>query len=266
MNILFAVNTKVKQQLINCIYSIVRFNNRYDIYILHSDFGAEDIGEVKDRFLKDVSITFIYVSPELTRGFPVSRRYPKEIYYRLFAAQVLPGDLDRILYLDADTVVINPLDELYGAEFDGAYYIGCTHIRKALTKANQKRLGVKGGGVYINTGVMLINLKKLREEQSLTEIREFAEKNASRLLLPDQDIIAALYGRNIKTSDSMRYNLTERALMLHNAGARREKRDIEWVRRNTVIIHYIGKSKPWENGCSGTLGVFYDELKASVNS
>ena len=38
------------------------------------------------------------------------------------------------------------------------------------------------------------------------------------------------------------------------------KHDEDWVRENTVIIHFCGKNRPWLPHYVGTLGVFYREL------
>ena len=58
----------------------------------------------------------------------------------------------------------------------------------------------------------------------------------------------------------MRYNLSDRVLNQYNAVKGRRKRDIDWVRRHTVIIHYCGRNKPWKSEYHGALGVFYNEL------
>ena len=58
----------------------------------------------------------------------------------------------------------------------------------------------------------------------------------------------------------MRYNLSDRVLGLYNAEPGRKKRDLDWVRKHTAIVHYCGRNKPWKPEYSGTLGVFYDEL------
>ena len=59
----------------------------------------------------------------------------------------------------------------------------------------------------------------------------------------------------------MYYNLSDRMLTIYNAGPGHKKRDLDWVRKNAVIIHYYGKNKPWNNGYHGILNIFYKELK-----
>lgn len=260
MNILFAVNQAFKIHLIHCLRSIDRFAGSYDVYVLHSDLEDADCADITAAVSDRMAVHFVRITPEIVRGFPESKRYPSEIYYRIFAARLLPDTLDRILYLDADIVVINPLDSLYRMDFDGAYYIACTHTRELLTRLNRKRLGSKQNAVYVNTGVMLINLEYMRREQDLSAVYTFVEQNKTKLLLPDQDIITALYGDKIKLVDSMIYNLSDRALTLYNSNPRNDRRDVDWVRKNAVILHYIGKNKPWKPSYLGVLDVFYQEL------
>ncbi|MDO5398264.1 MAG: glycosyltransferase family 8 protein [bacterium] len=259
MNILFSINSKFKQRLIDCIHSIERFDGNYNIYILHSDLSDRDIDEIKNLVGANIIVKGIYISPGSVRDFPESKRYPREIYYRIFAAQLLPKSLERVLYLDADIIAINPLDGLYNMDFDGAYFIACTHTREFLTKINCARLGAKSNSIYVNTGVMLMNLEALRKYQKIDDVYEFVEHKKA-LLLPDQDIITALYGYKVKLADSMIYNLSDRTLALYNVDIRNEKRDITWVRQNTVIIHYFGRQKPWNEKYIGVLNVFYKEL------
>ena len=61
--------------------------------------------------------------------------------------------------------------------------------------------------------------------------------------------------------DSQRYNLSDRILAFYNANPLHPHHSLEWVRQNTVIIHYCGRNKPWKPGYVGILDVFYRELK-----
>ena len=262
MNLLFCVNRKFLTLLLSCLRSIVRSGGyeHYDAYVLHSDFEQPEIDALGRDFAAAVTFHFIFVPDETFDGFPESDRYPKQIYYRLAAPLLLPQDLDRILYLDVDTVVINSLKALYETDFEGNFYVGCTHTREFLTKINQARLKSEKAVSYVNTGVLLFNLPVLRENLSLAEIRDYTNERKRAFILPDQDILTALYGDRVKLADTMRYNLSDRILGFHNADRSQEKVDLNWIRENSVIIHYCGKNKPWHDDYTGTLGVFYNEL------
>lgn len=269
MNILFTVDRGYMEHLQDCIQAIIRFETEegYDIYIMHSDLEEDDkmllCGMIPAEKAK---LHFISVDIGKWIDFPESGRYPLQIYFRIFAPAFLPDNLERILYLDADTIVINPLDELYHKEFGDNYILACTHIRKVLNKINQIRLGVREERPYINSGVMLLNLPELRKYQNYSQVAEYVEKYKRVLALPDQDIIMALYGDKIGLLDTMKYNLSDRVLAIYNVESGHEKRDTDWVRENAFVIHYCGRQKPWRKPYVGMLDIFYEELKAEMST
>ena len=265
-NLLFCVNQKMLGLMSACLKSLLRSGGYgyYDVFVLHSDL-EESIQRAMERdFQERVTFHFLQVPEELFADFPETARYPRQIYYRLAAPLLLPRELDRILYLDVDVVVINSLRTFYEMDFESSYFVGCTHTREFLTKLNQARLQSDKAVAYINTGVLLVNLNVLRQVIRLEEISAYVREHEKALILPDQDILTALYGDKIKLADSLRYNLSDRVLNFYNGSHPKEKRDVNWVRRNTAIIHYCGRNKPWNEGYTGTLGVFYRELMDSV--
>lgn len=266
MNLLFAINKHFTDLLCTCLRSVVKNGGaaHYDAYILHSDLKEADRTYIRRHTAEAVELHFIAVNESIFEGFPETNRYPKQVYYRLTAPLLLPDTLDRILYLDVDLVVINPLEELYNMDFGGNYYLACSHVKEFLTRFNQVRLGVEDDVPYINTGVMMMNLSLLRQNLTMDQLRETAQKKMRAFMLPDQDLLTVMHGDHIKLVDTMRFNLGDRLLMAHNANPQNEALDLDWVRKNTVIVHYYGKNKPWKPGYMGILDVFYHEAGGSA--
>lgn len=266
MNLLFSINQNCTTLLRSCMKSIAENGGAqdYDAYILHSDLPLELQHQL--CLLAPASFTchFVSVPENMFAGFPETKRYPKQIYYRLAAAALLPEQLERVLYLDVDTLVINSLTELYESEFDGALFLACTHMNKLLERVNQLRLDVEKHVPYVNTGVLLMNLPQMREEVRLEEIQVYAMQKKLSLILPDQDILTALYGNRVKLVNSLKYNLSDRDILWNNADPFKEKIDLLWVQNHTVIIHYYGRNKPWKINYRGLLGTFYTEQEEST--
>ena len=195
------------------------------------------------------------------KGFPISSRYPLEIYYRLFASDLLPKTLDRILYLDVDIVVIQSLRELYNMDFESNLYIASSHVNERMTHLNAKRLGLKEDVPYINTGVLLMNLELLRKQLNKQDILNYVNAYKKNLVLFDQDVLTALYGDKTKLVDYRKYNLSERMMNFYNLRNPRSRIDLDWVKKNSVIIHYCGRMKPWNGKYIGCLDCFYRELE-----
>lgn len=132
------------------------------------------------------------------------------MYYRIFAAQFLPRELDRILYLDPDVVAINSLNALYNIDFQENLFAAATDVYEPLEKLNRVRLKMPKNSTYVNSGVMMLNLSPLREQQNIDEVFDYIQEYKNRLIFPDQDVINGLYGGRTIIVDPKIYNLSER--------------------------------------------------------
>ena len=264
MNLLFAINKGYVEQLNILLTSIQYSNNEenFDVYVLHKNLNKNDKEYIEQGLENNIRINYIKIPKSEIDNFPVyEKRYPVEIYFRLYASKYLPQHIDKILYLDADIVVINKLNELYNMDFEDKYYIAATHIRKLLHKFNEIRLNIKEDEPYINTGVLLINLSELRKIDIEHKVIRFINKNKNKLMLPDQDIISGIFGNKIKLIDGLKYNLGDRDLRKYNLNNPNNKITLRWICKNTVIIHYYGRNKPWKENYIGKLGVFYNKFR-----
>lgn len=110
-------------------------------------------------------------------------------YYRLSLSELLP-DLDKILWIDGDTLTFHGLDEMYNIDMTGYYYKGF------LDDAEDNFESVKNLGVYndhcICDGVMVVNLAELRKDNMVPKFKEFIAKNNDKLFQHDQTTINAL--------------------------------------------------------------------------
>lgn len=265
INILVTLNEAYIPYL-NVMLSSLIYNNQdcfFDIYLLHSsipDKALEQTRNIIGQFGKLIMVEARNIGLE---NAPTTTRYPTEIYYRIFAARYLPQTLDRILYLDPDIIVNGSVKELYSMSMDSYYFAAASHIGGFMQKINEIRLDMEEESPYINSGVMLMNLERLRNEQNFDDVFTFIEKRKNFLILPDQDIISSLYGSKICALDSFRYNMTEKLYRTHSLFEK--DLNLEWVRKNSIIIHYCGRNKPWKNNYSGQLNVFYNEMVAQMN-
>ena len=227
----------------------------FEVYILR---GREELElSAAEKLLAGRgAVHQIEIAEDRLADAPTTDRYPREMYYRIFAAKYLPDTLDRILYLDPDLIVNGSLRELYDTPMGDNYFAAASHIGKVLTLVNELRLDMPDEGSYINSGVMLINLALLRREQDIQAVFDYIEAHRGKLILPDQDIISGLYGDRIIPLDPYRYNMTERLFAAAKLSPRAEL-DLNWVWENSRIIHYCGRNKPWKDNYLGQLDQFY---------
>lgn len=266
MNILVTLNSDYVYPLCVMFRSLERncHGEHLDIYVAYSRLTENDFSRMEAALgTADYTIHRVLVDNGIFSGAPVLDRLSKETYYRLLIGDILPCDVHKILYLDPDIVINKNLSDFYNTDITDYIVAGGTHTFGFVGRGNLMRLGMKKTSTYINAGVLLINLDKWRETVTLAQIMNFISSNIKKLLLADQDVINVLFENHTLKIDERLYNLDEKTLKKYSSASAKEKRiDLDWVRENTVIIHFNGKHKPWlEKNYSGKLGEFFERYK-----
>lgn len=180
-------------------------NNPKDTFVLtllHSGIPKEAMDGVYQQCTA-YGYTFmpIRVDDTLFQGAPVTRQYPKEMYYRLLAPHLLPKQLQRVLYLDPDTLVINPIRSLWETDLQGNLFAAASHTGKTELANSVNQLRLRTEQDYYNSGVLLMDLEAGRREIVPQEIFGYVQQHRKELILPDQDILNALYSEKILSLD-----------------------------------------------------------------
>ena len=227
------------------------------LHLIHSGIPEESLEAVGSQCgLYGIQFSPIRVDDDLFEGAPVSAQYPRQMYYRLLAPQLLPRQLHRVLYLDPDVLILNSLLPLWQMDLEGKLFAAASHKGKAelASGLNQARLGTEGQ--YFNSGVLLEDLDEGRRQIRPQEIFRYAREHKKELLLPDQDILNALYGDKTLPLDDTLWNYDARnfsTYLLWSGGAC----TLDWVMQNTAVLHFCGRSKPWQAGYFRRFGVLY---------
>ena len=198
-------------------------------------------------------------------------KWGKCMYYRLSIPYILK-DADKAIYLDGDTLVRGDLQEMLNLNLDDNMCGGVPDPVKYNDYKNFMWLNSKCN-IYINSGVLLINCKAWREESGIRDTIRRYSKNIENygFTHPDQDIINVVFGGKIQLlpckfmrfnlfSDiEKEYNKCEYARLFYN-----EEQFLEG-RNNPVIVHYLGKEKPWRTN-EGVPKKLYDEWRNIFNT
>lgn len=229
----------------------------FSLYLLHSGIPEEALIGVRQQCdAYGYSFYPICVDERLFKNAPVSRQYPKEMYYRLLAPQLLPPELNRVLYLDPDILVINPLRPLWETELNGNLFAAAAHTGKTelANSVNKLRLGTEQD--YYNSGVLLMDLDLGRQEIRPQVLFDYVAQHRKELVLPDQDVLNALYSKQILPLEDVQWNYDARNYsnyLLRSGGVC----DIRWVMEHTAILHFCGKEKPWKPKYFRRFGILY---------
>ena len=235
----------------------------FKIYILHNDIPEKEC-EKLDIFCRahGSKLCCVQIDEGAFANAPVFRHYTKAMYYRLLAFKLLPQDIKKILYLDPDILALNPVRPFYETDISGSLFAAAMHsafgnIAKYL---NQLRLGNTNLDRYFNSGVLLMNLTNQRREIKEEDIFNYVKERENMLILPDQDVINALYSQRILPVDDTIYNYDVRHYPIYNLISGGEK-DLDWVMENTVFLHFCGKNKPWHKRAYTKFAALYKHYK-----
>lgn len=119
MNILFASDENYLTQLYTMLNSII-YNNKEKItfYLLYSDISNSNLKKLKDYIEKTNNFfRAIYIDTDMFDEAFLPNYITKTSFYRLLIHNLLPADVDRILYLDIDIIVNGSLKLMYNIEF-----------------------------------------------------------------------------------------------------------------------------------------------------
>ncbi len=260
INLLVTIDRKYIDPLVTMLrsYAETNPNVKTNLYIAHSELKKKDFTSLQESVCaKNILIHDIKVTEHWFTDIPVLERLPEESFYRLLAFHILPKDVERCLYLDPDIIIRKSLLPLYNIEFGENYIAAASHMHGGRDNFNKARLGIRGQERYINSGVMLMNLKQIRQDFTVEAILECLEESVQSLLLGDQDMVNILFGRNTLFLPEEIYNLDERTLRYFSEN---EGWTIDTVAEQTAIIHYNGKCKPWLEEYKGELDCFYPKV------
>ena len=261
LHVLMVSNDGYTAHMGTSIFSLLE-NNKSSfekIYVHIIDIGISEMNRKKlikqVREYKNADISFADLSESFKKVHPiVDHGWDKSIYGRFFVDEVVDESVDKVLYMDGDTVVTASLKGLMSIDITEYILAGVLDI---MHKERKAFLGMSDSDQYVNSGVLLLNMKKWREMNIQKKLIEFMNTYPKKLLTPDQDAINAVCGNEILRI-SPKYNfgwmLTERRLKWDYKKGKfpysyEELLDVvKDSYAEVVIFHFFGKAKPWRRG------------------
>jgi lipopolysaccharide biosynthesis glycosyltransferase len=245
LDILASINRRYVPPLKALLHSIYLNNAQSEVcvHLLHTELREEDVGALADTARRYGGELVPYrVSEEHRKLSDQSKIFPPEIFYRLLATEYLPETVRRALYLDGDTIVNGPLESLFNLDLtDGGKrcsFAAATDPNNGTVDSvfRKQRLGLPLEAEYVNTGVLLIDLARLRESGAVPEILKQIPYYGATAVLPDQDLLNVLFQNQILHIDPYTYNYFP---------ASSHSRLHEFRTGYPAVIHYAG-IKPWK--------------------
>jgi lipopolysaccharide biosynthesis glycosyltransferase len=177
---------------------------------------------------RGIQLTFFNIDVTLIRDLPTNKALSLATYARLLIPDLFPGSVERVLYLDADCVVVGDLTALWRFEMGNA---AIAAVEDGGGARLEREIGIEVADEgYVNAGVMLMNLVVWRRDNLATAVMAFASKYNPRML--DQP------GINVACSGKIALLVKKWNFQVHKL-----HRPKQWLEPS--IIHFSGEQKPW---------------------
>lgn len=221
-------------------------NCQFNIHLFSSEFKQSELESIQNICSSSGHIfKYYYLDPSLFEGFFLSNHITVASYYRIFIPQVLERSIEKIIYLDADLIIKRDILELWNTDMKGRMMGGIPDPNQ--DNVNNTRLNIPLIHKYINAGVLLLNVKKWKEDNLTEKLTGYILSNYSIIYFHDQDTLNKILHDDSFTLP-VKWNLQTavfdlpRKKLIEVYG----EKELNEALKDPCIIHYTGTSKPWD--------------------
>lgn len=239
MNVAYCSDENYVQHLVVSITSLSHHNNCNELVVHVVDGGISDNSKIVLKGVAEMAgfqIFFVVVDFSLFDNFLVDGHITLATYYRIAIPNLLPINCEKVLYLDCDIIINGNLSDLWLQEIND-------FAIAAVPEYNNIRNVEMGLGdtKTFNAGVLLLNLKKWREEALSDKIFSFIKENPAKIKFHDQDALNAVFV-NHWLELPIKWNLTFKYIAKRNII--QDKVLLKQIDK-PAIIHFNESFKPW---------------------
>ena len=244
------------------------------VYVLDSGIRAEN----KDR-LECISTEYGRPAPIWLPAQDISSVLSMKVktdrgslsqYARLFVSSALPDELDRVLYLDCDTVVMKSIRELWNLDLHGKT-IGA--LKDAFSTQYRANIGLQKNDIMFNSGVMLIDLNRWKKQRVEERLLQFISNRNGRIQQGDQGALNAVLSRDVCcfeprfNSVTIFYDFDYDEMMVYRKPAEGfyGREEVRKAVEEPSIVHFTTSflsERPWVAGCRHRYAAVWLKYKA----
>lgn len=226
-----------------------------NVYVISREKINRDwVEEIKKELPINIGVKIIEAG-ELISDLSAEHLYlPTTSLLKFYLPQIL-CDIDKVLYLDGDLLIRDSIESLYSIDLEDNYLAAVKDMLVCDDKQHLLDIGVTD---YYNSGVMLLNLRQMRED-SLTKKLLDAKRNDTINMFMDQDAFNTVTFNRTKYLD-VKYNYIAEMDSIHSEEEIRAFYNVK-DQINPVIIHLAGLYKPWTRIESNYYEEWFSNLK-----
>ena len=223
---------------------------RVQFYILGDRLNSKNKKRLQDTIQQLGGMVFFPdVSGKVVENGYISGHLSRAAYFRLALPDIVPGNIEKAIYLDTDLVVFDDVVKLWEIDMNekpvGAICDYGIMASKHMRQQKQKTLGLQPGQSYFNSGVMVIDLNQWRKKEYAVHLMEIVKCREFRH--HDQDALNETF-KNNWCELPLRWNVIPPVFNLFfKLLCRSDLRNHAiTAKRNPAVFHWAGRYKPWE--------------------
>lgn len=237
------------------------FENNKDIETLKVFLLGDNISDESKKQLKDIAREYqrecvVIDVPDLKIPLEyTSSRWPKSAFTRMFCGELMPKEEKQMLYLDCDTIIRNSIRELEKYDMDGHCICG---VKDCVSKGYKKKIGIAPKDSYINAGVLLMDLDKMRQLNIRQMMADFIAEHSSDISYADQDILNGMFKGKFGVLDPKYDAMTltcvytyKQVRQIRHPSYYYDEKEFTKAQQDPAIVHYttcMTNIRPWYEG------------------
>jgi lipopolysaccharide biosynthesis glycosyltransferase len=211
-------------------------------YILSPDCSKNSKERLEKLcFLFDAQLTILPIDLNRFKSLPSIEHLSLNTYSRLYAPE-LCSNIKRLLYLDADIVVLGDIVKLFNLDLAGKPLGAVPHVQFPYEKIFQKKFDVAVDS-HFNGGVMLMDCDLWRKNSYSDLVIQWASNHAKHLTFADQDALNGVFAGQYCHLPGV-WNVEARLFQEKLLGLPQTEEIIDRI-SSPMLIHYTGGDKPW---------------------
>ena len=252
-NVVITCDDSYMYQASTMLNSLLKNNNSdIKIFLIHNGVKKKKLDSLK-KLVNQFSVEFedFKIKNNFFSDLKTTHHFKNVNYFRLLIPDVLPRNINKVLYLDCDILVLNSIEFLWEINLNNHFLAA---VKDNVSITHKEQLGMKPTSNYFNSGVMLINLDFWRQEQLSKKVIEFVIDHPEKIEFVDQDgLNAIINGHWIELPLSWNvqsYLFMDNGLKIRYAD----------ILSEPSVIHFSGNGlKPWKN--NNFTNLYFSEYK-----
>ncbi len=188
-------------------------------------------------------LEFLRVDDGLYSGVPVKAHVSVPAYYRISIPDLFDDSVKRAVYLDCDLVARSDIGELWRMDLEGKHLGAVENLSNHTYRASGLRQMD-----YFNSGVMVLDLERWREDDIPERVRRFKREHPERISTNDQCALNGVLSQSWKRLP-LHWNQQSGIYRMTSQLEHFSEKEVERALWDPSVVHYVGWSKPWTQGC-----------------